>query len=51
VSVPKRPTSTTPIGVDATIEIAAGAFRGEVDATLCTEDFARFRDEIRPARK
>jgi hypothetical protein len=34
--------------VYATIEIAAGAFRGEVDATLRAEDFARFRDELRP---
>jgi hypothetical protein len=34
--------------VDATIEIAAGAFRGTFDAMLRAEDFVRFRDELRP---
>jgi hypothetical protein len=34
--------------VDATITIAAGAFRGEIEAQLRAEDFVRFRDELRP---
>jgi hypothetical protein len=34
--------------VDATIDIAAGAFRGTFEATLRAEDFVRFRDQLRP---
>lgn len=32
----------------ATIDIAAGAFRGSFEANLRAEDFERFRDELRP---
>lgn len=34
--------------VNATIEIAAHAFRGNVEAQLRAEDFVRFRDQLRP---
>lgn len=34
--------------VYATIEIAAGAFRGTFEAMLRAEEFVRFRDELRP---
>jgi hypothetical protein len=32
----------------ASIEVAAGAFRGTFEATLRAEEFVRFRDELRP---
>lgn len=34
--------------VYATISIVAGGFRGEFEAQLRTEEFLRFRDELRP---
>ncbi len=34
--------------VYATVEIAAGAFRGSYEAMLRTEEFVRFRDELQP---
>jgi hypothetical protein len=34
--------------ISATIEIAAGAFRGCIHAMLRTEELVRFRDELRP---
>jgi hypothetical protein len=34
--------------VYATIEIAAGSFRGSFEALLRAEEFVRFRDELRP---
>lgn len=34
--------------VCATISIVAGGFRGEFEAQLRTEEFLRFRDELRP---
>jgi hypothetical protein len=33
--------------VEATIDIAAGAFRGEYEAQLRAEEFVRFRDQVR----
>lgn len=35
----------------ATIEIAAGAFRGTFEADLRAEDFVLFRDALRPLRE
>jgi hypothetical protein len=34
--------------VYATVSIAAGGFRGDFEARLRTEEFVRFRDELRP---
>jgi hypothetical protein len=34
--------------VYATVTIEAGGFRGEFEAQLCTEEFVRFRDQLRP---
>jgi hypothetical protein len=34
--------------VDATIAVAAGCFRGEIESALRAEDFVRFRDQLRP---
>jgi hypothetical protein len=34
--------------VFATVTIAAGAFRGSFDAQLRTDEFRRFRDQLRP---
>ena len=33
--------------VDASLEVAAGAFRGRLDAQLCAHDFPRWRDDLR----
>ena len=33
--------------IDTTIEVAAGSFRGEFEALLRAEEFARFRDQLR----
>ena len=33
--------------VETSVVVAAGAFRGEFQASLRVEDFARFRDEVR----
>lgn len=37
--------------VDAKVTIAAGGFRGSVEAHLRAEDFTRFRDQLGPLRE